>query len=106
MPTKTKLVYLTPAISDFDEIVKFHIIQVGVLSARKIYHEMETTINKLMDFPLMGQTHPDRMLAAQGYRKLVLTHTYVAIYKVIDDTVYIYRIVNGKTDYPRLLKPY
>jgi len=52
----------------------------------------------------MGQTHPDPILAANGYRKLVLTKTYVAVYKVIGDTVYIYAIVNGVTDYPRLLK--
>ena len=52
----------------------------------------------------MGQTHPDPMLAAGSFRKMVLTRTYVAVYKVEDDTVYIYRIVNGATDYPRLLK--
>ena len=85
MPTKSKLVYLPPAQHDFEEIVK-------------------TTINRLRDFPLMGQTHPDPILAASGYRKLVLTKTYVAIYKLIGDTVYIYAIVNGVTDYPRLLK--
>ena len=32
------------------------------------------------------------------------TNAYVAIYKIIDNTVYIYRVVNGKTNYPRLLK--
>ena len=40
----------------------------------------------------------------EQYRKLVLTKTYVAIYKLIGDTVYVYAIVNGTTDYPRLLK--
>lgn len=104
MPTKSKLVYLSPAQSDFEEIVKYHILEVGTVSARQISATMETTINKLMDFPLMGQTHPDPILAANGFRKLILTKTYVAIYKLIDDTVYIYRIVNGRTDYPRLLK--
>ena len=39
-----------------------------------------------------------------AYRKLVLTKTYVAIYKLIGGTVYVYAIVNGTTDYPRLLK--
>ena len=39
-----------------------------------------------------------------GYRKLVLTKTYVAVYRIIDSTVTVYRVVNGKTDYPRLLK--
>ena len=44
------------------------------------------------------------ILAAQGYRKLVLNKTYVAVYKMIGDTVYIYRIVNGAMDYPKLLR--
>ena len=104
MPTKVNLEYLAPAVSDFEEIVKYHIIQVGVPSAKKIYELMETTINRLESFPLLGQIHPDPLLASQGYRKLVLNQTYVAIYKIVDNTVYIYRIVNGKTDYPRLLR--
>lgn len=65
---------------------------------------METTINKLEHFLLMGQTYPDPILAANGLRKLALTKTYVAIYKIIDGTVYIYRIVNARSNYPRLLK--
>jgi len=104
MPTKSNLVYLRPAQRDFEEIVKYHILEVGTVSARQISATMEAAINRLTDFPLMGQTHPDPILAANGFRKLILTKTYVAIYKLIDDTVYVYRIVNGRTDYPRLLK--
>lgn len=104
MPTKVKLQYLSPAVTDLEEIVKYHITQVGVSSAKKIYALMDTTISKLEDFPLLGQLHPDPLLASQGYRKLVLNQTYVAIYKIIHNTVYIYRIVNGRTDYPKLLR--
>ena len=104
MPTKVNLEYLAPAVSDFEEIVKYHIAQVGVPYAKKIYTVMEETIRKLEDFPLLGQIHPDPLLAAQGYRKLVLNQTYVAVYRIVDKTVYIYRIVNGKTDYPKLLR--
>jgi addiction module toxin, RelE/StbE family len=104
MPSRVKLIYLTPAMQDMEEIVKFHLTQVGVDSSRKIYTLMKKEIGRLADFPLMGQIHPDPLLAAEGYRKLVLTDTYVAIYKVIDGTVILYRVVNGKTDYPRLLK--
>ena len=99
-----KLVYLTPAEQDIKEIVKFHITQVGVQSARSIYQTIRQTVLRLRDFPLMGQIHPDPLLAAENYRKLVLTNTYVAVYKVSGDTVSIYRIVNGAADYPRLLK--
>ena len=104
MPTPYKLVYLTPAEEDFEEIVKYHITEVGAASAKKIYTTMRTEIGRLTDYPMLGQTHPDPILAMQQFRKLVLTKTYVAVYKLIGDTVYIYRIVNGKTDYPKLLK--
>jgi len=96
-------VYLTPAKEDMEEIVKFHIAKSGVQSGRKIYAAMREKIKKLAFFPLMGQIHPDPLLAAEGFRKLVLTDTYVAVYKVIGDTVHIYRVVNGRADYPRLL---
>ena len=99
MPTKYDLIYLTPAADDFEEIVKYHLVQAGAPSARKIV----AAILKLRDYPLVGQSHPDRLFASQGYRKLVLTQTYVAIYKIIGNTVYIYRIVNGKIKYPSLL---
>lgn len=105
MPTKRyKLVYLTPAEQDIREIIKFQITQVGVQSARGIYQNIRQTILRLRDFPLIGQIHPDPLLVAENYRKLVLTNTYVAVYRVNGDTVYIYRVVNGTTDYPRLLK--
>ncbi len=103
MPT-SKLVYLAPAAHNMEEIVKFHIANVGPASARKVYAAMVDTINRLADFSLLGQTHPDPVLVENGFRKLMLTKTYAAVYKVIGDTVYIYRIVNGRTDYPRLLK--
>lgn len=104
MPIPYKLVYLTPAAEDFEEIVKYHISEVGAESAKKIYLTMRTELARLADFPLLGQMHSDPILAMQQYRRLILTKTYVAVYKVIDDTIYIYRIVNGKTDYPKLLK--
>ena len=104
VPTKSKLVYLKPADDDFREVVQFHIQEAGPKYGRQIYRSMRETIEKLRTFPLLGQIHPDPMLAAANFRKLVLTKTYVAIYKIEGDTVYIYRIVNGATDYPKLLR--
>ena len=104
MPQRAEVVYLRPALEDMEEIVKFHISEVGSASAREIYADMRRKLGLLADFPLMGQTHPDPVLAQAGYRKLVLTRTYVAVYHIIDGVVTIYRVVNGRTDYPRLLK--
>lgn len=100
----SKLVYLEPAADDMREIVKYHVVAAGPKYGRQIYDTMRETIGKLRSFPLMGQTHPDPLLASANFRKLVLTNTYVAVYKVEGDTVYIYRIVNGMTDYPKLLR--
>lgn len=104
MPAKARLIYLSPAREDVQSIVQYHVDASGVRSGRKVYQTMRDTIGRLEEFPLLGQLHPDPELAALGYRKLVLTRTYVAIYKILDDTVLVYRIVNGRTDYPKLLK--
>ena len=81
MPSASNLIYLAPAEADFEEIVKYHILQVGVEPARRIYSTMKEAIDRLQEFPLMGQIHPDPQLAAEGYRKLVLTKTYVEDYR-------------------------
>jgi len=104
MVAKHKLIYLSSAAADILNIVRFHADKVGPTSAREIYRTIRKAISGLQQFPLMGQLHPDPELAAQNYRKLVLTKTYVAVYKAVDSTVTIYRIVNGTIDYPKLLK--
>lgn len=103
MDTRHKLVYLASADADILKIVGFHADQVGPDSARKIYQAIREQIAQLQSFPMMGQIHPDPELAVQGYRKLMLTKTYVAVYKAVGGAVIIYRVVNGKTDYSKLL---
>ena len=58
---------------------------------------------QILKHPYMGALHPDQFLAEHQYRKLICGK-YVCIYKVIDQTVYVYRIVDGRTDYPKLLR--
>lgn len=103
-PQISKLIYLAPAREDILNIARYHLEKIGVDSARNITEEIVGNIDRLAQFPLMGSTHPDPVLAENGYRKLVITPIYVCIYKVFDDGIYIYRVVNGKTDYPKLLK--
>lgn len=102
-PPRSNIIYLAPAREDILDIARYHLEKVGVNSARNITDEIEQSINRLAEFPLMGQTHPDPVLANGGFRKLVVSATYICIYRVFDNEVYIYRIVNGKTDYSKLL---
>jgi len=99
-----RIEFLTAALRDIDAIADFHLEKVGKASAESITDYILDSIAALADFPFMGPLHPDPVLSANGFRKLVLNQTYVAVYKVIDGVVYIYRIVNGALDYPRLLK--
>ncbi|HBI56298.1 MAG TPA: type II toxin-antitoxin system RelE/ParE family toxin [Firmicutes bacterium] len=103
-PQISKLIYLAPAREDILDIARYHLEKVGVDSARNITEEILGNIDRLAQFPLMGPLHPDPVLAENGYRKLIITLIYVCIYEVFDDGIYIYRVVNGKTDYPKLLK--
>lgn len=99
-----RLEFLKAAWRDLDSIAEFYLNKVGAVSAEKIMNQIMDMVKILSDHPYAGPLHPDVELARQEYRKLSLTKTYVAIYKVEGDTVYIYRIVNGATDYPKLLR--
>lgn len=101
---KCRVELLPPAWLDVEKISDFHLEKVGADSAQRVTDKILDGVEGLAEFPLMGPPHPDPELAIQGYRKLVLTKTYVAVYRVIDNVVLIYHIVNGTTDYPKLLK--
>ncbi|GAA6384478.1 hypothetical protein LAWASA_2931 [Lawsonibacter asaccharolyticus] len=96
--------FLQAAWRDLDRISEFHLREVGPVSAETIMSKILDGIDILGAHPYAGPLHPDPELARQEYRKLVLTKTYIAVYRVIGDTVYIYRVVNGTTDYPTLLR--
>lgn len=100
---KCKIEILQSAWQDIDKISDFHLKMVGMASAKRITDKILDTLEKLASFPYMGAQHPDAELARLEYRK-VICDDYVCVYKVVGDVVYVYRVVNGKTDYPRLLK--
>ena len=85
-------------------IAQLYLGLAGVDSAEKFIDEILHTVDLLRTFPYSGALHPDMVLAEREFRKAIC-RDYVCVYKVIDSekTVYIYRIVNGKTDYPQLL---
>ena len=101
---KCRVELLDAAWRDIEKIADFYLENVGVVSAQHITDKILDGVENLAEFPHMGPPHPDPELTVLGYRKLVLTKTYVAVYRVIGDMVYVYRIVNGATDYPKLLR--
>ena len=100
---KFQITFLTPAWRDLDQISDLHLMLAGPQSAEKITDQLLETIGLLAEYPYMGAVHPDPVLSQNQFRK-VICGNYVCVYKVINDTVYIYRIVDGRTDYPKLLQ--
>lgn len=100
---KYKVEILTPALLDIDKIADYHIQMVGPMSAEKITNRLLEMIEILRLYPLSGVEHPDGFLREHGYRKLICDD-YVCIYRLVSDIVYIYRIVHGMTDYPKLFR--
>lgn len=104
MQQEYQIKYLPAALRDLELITQRYLDLAGADSAEKFIGEILHTIDLLRTFPYSGALHPDMVLAEREYRK-VICRDYVCVYKVIEDekSVYLYRIVNGKTDYPQLL---
>lgn len=93
----------TSAWRDIDRISDYHLRMVGPHSAEAITDKLLDTIGLLEANPYLGAQHPDSLLAQKEFRK-ILCKDYVCVYKVIADVVFVYRVINGKTDYPKLFK--
>lgn len=66
--------------------------------------KIETTINRLQDFPESGSIPRYSILKKQGFRVLIV-EKHLVFYKIseTDETVIIYAIVDGKREYLNLL---
>ena len=100
---KCKVVILTPALNDIHCIADNHLMRVGPKSSEKITNNILDRIIMLEEHPLAGSDHYDPVLHKQNYRKLVCGN-YICVYKLIGESVYIYRVVHGATDYPNRFK--
>ena len=98
-----KIVILEPAQRELEEIAQIHLNLVGPNSARNITNIILDTLSRLETFPLSGHIPQDKELRNVGYR-YVLAGKYICVYRVIVETVYVYHIAHGASNYPNLFK--
>lgn len=98
-----KLVILKPAQRELEEIARVHLNLVGPNSARKITDCILNTLARLEQFPLSGVMPQDKDLRNGGYR-YVIAGNYICVYRLLADTVYVYHIAHGASNYPVLFK--
>jgi toxin ParE1/3/4 len=92
---------LPTAWEDLKRIEDWYLVKFDVDTALKVSNHILDAIERLEDFPDTGSLTPDDWLNQQGYR-MVICDKQVAIYKQIDDKIFIYHIADTRTDYTRL----
>ncbi|WP_243136753.1 type II toxin-antitoxin system RelE/ParE family toxin [Acetobacterium paludosum] len=97
-----KVEILAPALKELEEIAEYHLLVVGRISAKKITDKILNALEQLEEFPLSGPHIPDTELKSKDYRILVCDK-YVCIYRLISNTVYVYHIAHGATEYGKLI---
>ena len=92
--------FLQEALDDLEEII-LYIAQDSRASALSFHDKIIDRLNGLSTFPKMGRLIPDKKMADAGYRVLSIK-PYLAFYRIIGETIFIYRILHGAMNYPLL----
>ena len=93
---------LSLAEQDLQELITY-VAAEHVAAALTLADKIEKELLTLSAHPWRGKIPNDEQLAAMGYRVLVVDN-YLIFYKVMGNTVLVYRIIHGARDVPRLLK--
>lgn len=92
---------LPSAWEDLKRIEDWYLIQFGVETALKVCDSILDAIQRLETFPKSGSLIPDEWLNQHGYRMLICKK-HVAIYRQIENKVYVYHIADTQTEYTNL----
>lgn len=98
---KHKIKILPSAWEDLKRIEDYYVVQFDIDTALKVSDHILDAIERLEDYPDSGSLTPDKWLNDRGYR-MVICNKHVAIYRLIEDSVYIYHIADTQTEYTKL----
>ena len=94
---------LDPAQAELEDIAALYLSLAGADSARRIADSIYGALEQLAQFPLSGPSMRDAELRSLGYRFLGV-QKYIIIYRLIGNTVVVYHIFDGRSDYPTLFR--
>lgn len=98
---KCNIEFLPTALDGLKAIIDWYCIQFNEQTASKVVNHILNTIERLQMFSDSGSLTPDKWLNDRGYR-MVICDKYIAIYKKIENVIYIYHIANTQTEYTKL----
>ncbi len=96
--------FLLNALNDMTEIISSFVMLGSKQGAKRIQNKFNKAFNQIQIFPFSGITIPDKRLGKIAFR-MVVVEKYLMFYKVFEEEnqIIIYRILNGKRNYPSLL---
>ena len=97
--------FLSSALKDLTEIISSFVMLGSKEGAVRIKEKFNKASQQIQLFPYSGISVPDKKLSDFGFRMIVV-EKYLMFYKVFDDEskVIVYHILNGKTNYPSMMK--
>ena len=98
---KYRIEMLPSAWEDLKAVEDWYLLNFGGETAIKVSDSILEAVERLEEFPDSGSRTPDAWLNNMGYR-MVIAGRHVAIYKRINDCVYVYHIADTRTAYNRL----
>lgn len=100
-----RLQVLKPAQKDLSQIAHIRMQLVGPFAARKITDSIYDSLERLTTFPYLGASCREKMPELAGYR-FIICEKYLCFYKVEGDTIFVHRILDGRSDYPSHMRDY
>lgn len=100
MPGKCEVRLLRAAEDDLSEAI-IYIAQDNPVAAERLLAHIEKNLENLASYPHSGTAPQEPVIAAAGFRYLVVDN-YLVFYIVEDDVVFVHRIIHGARDYRRI----
>ena len=94
---------LRAAWEDLKQIEDNYLMEFDAQTAIKVSDHILDCIERLEDHPDSGSLTPDEWLNQQGYR-MIICKQHVAIYRSVQNEIFIYHIADTRTDYTKLFR--
>ena len=93
-----KIEWLYEAQREYHDFLTYYLTMVGEKYARRFSERILGAVSKLEDIPELGVLKSDTLMGQHGFRALFIEQ-YVCVYKIIEDTVYIYHLADARKNY-------
>lgn len=93
-----KIEWLSEAQGEFRELLNYYQTTVGAKYARAFSERILSSVEQLEQFPMLGVLKEHTLMGKYGFRALHIKQ-YVCIYRIHNDMVLIYHLVDGRSNY-------